>query len=412
LKSTASCSLTSLPQQVNLTTPMETQSVMAHLPSKHFTPKIYGVGAWTPHLHFAYDLVAVLRPRLLVELGVDRGESYFAFCQSAAENNTKPQCFGVDTWRGDQHAGEYDETTFAQVFAHNRANYEAFSTLVRTNFDAAAERFAVESIDLLHLDGLHTESAVRHDLDFWLPKIRPGGIVLLHDVDVRNRDFAVWKVWAELQQRGRSWTFHDGPGLGVWQKPPPIELPGFLEQLLALPNESNAALAKYYSDRANEMQRQIGEQWRTGTIRRSPFAQQTIVQIFYTTDKSDGHSEEDSVFTRIGHEDWKEIQIQLPAGAQASPLRIDFVSAMTTIEIASIRLIKGGSTHFDVSEETGFDSIAVKGDAELLASKPTLRVRVTGIDPQLYLPKIDLPTDNEAQLALHLRLRISPDADA
>src|SRR4029079_9868844 len=130
-------------------TPMETLSVTAHLPSQHFIPKIYGVGAWTPHLQCVYMLDAVLRPRLIVELGVDRGESDFAFCQSAAENNTKTQCFGVDTWRGDQHAGEYDETTFAQVFAHNRANYEAFSTLVRTNFDAAAERFAAESIDLL-----------------------------------------------------------------------------------------------------------------------------------------------------------------------------------------------------------------------------------------------------------------------
>ena len=110
---------------------MGAEIIHAELPSRHFEPRLYGVGAWTSHLHFAYDLVAVLRPPLLVELGVDRGESYFAFCQSAAENKTGTRCFGVDSWQGDQHAGGYDETTFAQVSAHNRENYEAFSTLIR-----------------------------------------------------------------------------------------------------------------------------------------------------------------------------------------------------------------------------------------------------------------------------------------
>ena len=283
--------------------------------------------------------MATLKPRLLVELGVDRGESYFTFCQSAAANKTGTRCFGVDTWCGDQHAGGYDETTFAQVSAHNRANYEAFSTLLRASFDDALEKFDPGSIDVLHLDGLHTESAARHDLDSWLPKVRPGGIVLLHDVDVQTPHFGVWKVWADLQERGRSWTFHDGPGLGVWQKPPALQLPGLLEKLLAPPNEWNAALAKYYSERAEEMQRKIAEHWRDGTIRQTPFAQQTIVQLFYTKDGT--HCEENSVLARVGHEEWKELRIEFPPGALASPLRIDFVSALTTIDVASIRLTQG-----------------------------------------------------------------------
>lgn len=385
---------------------MGTQIVQANLPSHRFSPRIFGVGAWTPHLHFAYDLVAVLRPRLLVELGVDRGESYFAFCQSTAENNTKTQCFGVDTWRGDKHAGGYEETTFAQVSTHNRANYEGFSTLIRASFDAARDRFEPERIDLLHIDGLHTELAVRHDFDTWFPKVRPGGIILLHDVNVRYNDFGVWKIWAELQERGRSWTFHDGPGLGVWQKPPALELPGFLEQLLAPPNEWKSALAQYYSQRANELQDQIAEHWRDGTIRQTAFGQQTIIQVFHSKDGC--HREEDSVFTRIGHEEWKQVRIELPPGAAAAPLRIDFVSAFTTIEIASIRLTKGGTTHFSLSDKTGFDSIAVRGDAGRLPSQIMLRLEVTGIDPQLYLPVVNLPSDQETPAILEMEIRVLP----
>src|SRR2546423_13990979 len=99
---------------------MRTENIAADLPSRRFEPQIYGVGAWTAHLHFAYDLIALVRPRLLTELGTDRGESYFAFCQSAAENKTATRSFAVDSWQGDVQAGQYDETTFAQVAAHNR----------------------------------------------------------------------------------------------------------------------------------------------------------------------------------------------------------------------------------------------------------------------------------------------------
>jgi len=255
----------------------------------------------------------------------------------------------------------------------------------------------------LHLDGFHTEAAVRHDLEAWLPKIQPSGLLLLHDVDVRTKAFGVWKLWAELQERGRSWTFHDGPGLGVWQKPPASKLLGFLEQLLAPPNEGNGALAKYYSERAEELQKNIAEHWHDGTIRQTPFAQQTIIQVFYTRDGS--HREEDSVYARVGHEGWKDVRIELPRDAAAAQLRIDFVSALTTIEISSIRLVKGEVEFFSAAKKSDFDSIAIGGDAERLPDAELLRFRITGIDPQLYLPAIELPAE-EAPIALQLRLRV------
>ena len=382
---------------------MRTEIFDLDLPSRHFEPHIYGVGAWTNHLYFACDLVALLKPAVLVELGVDRGESYFAFCQAAAEHQTGTRCFGIDTWRGDQHAGDYDETTFSQVSDHNRANYEPFSTLIRSNFDDALERFAPESIDVLHLDGLHTEAAVRHDLDSWLPKLRPGGVLLLHDVNVRSKGFGVWKVWEELRQSGRSWTFNDGPGLGVGQKPPQRALPGALEVLLSSPNEQSELLAKYYTERAAALQEKIAQHWRDGSIRDTPFAQQTIIQVFYSTDGS--HREEDSVYARIGHEGWKDLRIALPENAGAAPLRIDFVSALTTIEIESISVRKGAAVCYTADQATGFDTIRVGGDAERIAG-PALRLRVTGIDPQIYLPPVELPV-GETPTVLEMRLRVT-----
>ncbi len=278
----------------------------ANLPSINFAPLRYGLGAWTEHVFFAYDLVAQLKPRLLVELGTDRGESYFAFCQSALENETGTRCFAIDHWRGDSHAGSYDETTFLAVEAHNRAHYAEFSTLLRSTFDSAQERFDPDSIDLLHIDGHHTEVAVRHDLETWLPKLRPGGILLMHDVTMRGRDFGVWKVWAELEKRGRSATFEQPPGLGVWEKPPSGPLPPLLEKLFASPNESRV-LRDYYRQRQADLQTRIARQWSDGTIRFAPMAEETVIQIFWSSDGN--YSEEKSTDARLGHDDWKEVAI-------------------------------------------------------------------------------------------------------
>jgi hypothetical protein len=96
----------------------------------------------------------------------------------------------------------------------------------------------------------------------------------------------------------------------------------------------------------------------------------------------------------------------LPPDAGASPLRIDFVSPLTIIDVSSILLTKAGIAYFSAPEKTGFDSIIVSGDVERLVHPTALRLKVTGIDPQLYLPAVDLPASAEP-LLLQIRLQVS-----
>ncbi len=383
---------------------MRTEMIHADLPSRHFEPRIYGVGAWTHHLHFAYDLVAVLKPGNLVELGVDRGESYFAFCQSAAENRTGTRCFGVDTWRGDQHAGGYDDTTFAQVSEHNRANYEAFSTLIRASFGDALEKFEADSIDLLHVDGLHTESAVRHDLDSWMPKVRPGGIILLHDVDVRSRDFGVWKVWEALRERGRSWTFHDGPGLGVWQKPPRRSCPGSLSNCW---RPLTKGTARWRNITVSGPRKCSAGSANIGATERFAIRRSRSKQLFSSSTRRTGRIARKTRFLRESDmKSGKSSGLRCPR--ERSPPRCGSILsvALTTIDVASISLTQAGRTYFSAPGDTGFDSIALSGDVERLAHPSALRLKITGVDPQLYLPVVPLPSAEEP-LVLHMRLRVS-----
>lgn len=174
--------------------------------------------SWAGHLPFAYWSINCIKPAIFVELGTHTGNSYFSFCQSVKDFNLKTRCYAVDTWQGDRHAGGYDSVVFDAVNEHNLENYSEFSTLLRTTFDKAANQFDDHSIDYLHIDGLHTYEAVRHDFETWLPKLAPGAIVLFHDTQVKRGDFGVWKYWGELQKiYPRNIEFLHSHGLGVLQ---------------------------------------------------------------------------------------------------------------------------------------------------------------------------------------------------
>jgi hypothetical protein len=174
-------------------------------------------GAWSMHLPFAWDLIAEFKPRVFVELGVYLGESYFGFCQSVAEHGLATKCYGVDTWRGDIHMGNYGPEIGCEVEQYNRG-YSSFSKLLQMTFDEALSDFADDTIDLLHIDGGHQYEEVKHDFESWLPKLSKRAIVLLHDVAVKEADFGVWRLWQEIARKGNSFVFQFGHGLGLWKR--------------------------------------------------------------------------------------------------------------------------------------------------------------------------------------------------
>ncbi len=172
--------------------------------------------AWCGHAQFAFWLVEALRPRSIVELGTHFGLSYMAFCQAVNTTGIDAACTAVDTWEGDAHAGTYDgDAVLSALKAAHDPAYGRFSRLMRTTFDQAAASFADGSVDLLHIDGLHSYEAVRHDYETWLPKMSDRGVILFHDTEVRERNFGVHRLWAEVSKDRPSFNFTHSYGLGV-----------------------------------------------------------------------------------------------------------------------------------------------------------------------------------------------------
>jgi len=172
--------------------------------------------AWIGHIPFAFWIIEAQKPHILVELGVYYGVSYFAFCQAVERLGLDASCFAVDTWKGDEHAGYYDESVYEQFKRYNDFHYSEFSFLIRNSFDNAKDYFTDGTIDLLHIDGLHTYEAVKHDFENWLPKLSSRAIVLFHDSNVREREFGVFKFVQELRDTYPSFEFMHGHGLSVF----------------------------------------------------------------------------------------------------------------------------------------------------------------------------------------------------
>ena len=173
---------------------------------------------WVGHSNFAYDLIANFKPSTIVELGTFKGTSLFSFAQAVKDFDLNTTVYAIDSWKGDEHSGFYGEEIYQSVVEITRKFYaKQRIRLVRKYFDEAVDDFENESIDILHIDGLHTYDAVKNDFSKWFPKVKPTGIIIFHDILVA--DFGVWKLWEEIKNnykdRYNFIEFVHNYGLGV-----------------------------------------------------------------------------------------------------------------------------------------------------------------------------------------------------
>jgi hypothetical protein len=327
---------------------------MCSLPSLTFQPRrssTTGPGPWSGHLPFACDLVTAARPALLVELGTYYGESYFGFCQALYDHRISCQCYAVDTWTGDPQGGFYGDEILASVEAHNREYYAAYSTLLRMPFDEALDRFENDSIDILHIDGLHSYEAVRHDFETWLPKVRNGGLVFAHSA-----------------------------GLGVLVKPGGNPPP--LVSKLLHPVEA-AAAAQYYEALSARLQDRF---YRTELLKRVVPRGRCAVQMFFRT--RGPYCEANSITHVIESDEWRRLNFEVPLQALAFPLRLDPADRPAMIEISEISILRKNSPELLWGWRSGdvAPAFTAAEDLRVISTRGGIMVVSIGVDPQLYLP--------------------------
>lgn len=184
-------------------------------PTSYWQPAHIVTSAWLEHAPFAFWLVDELRPRSVVELGTHAGFSFFVFAEAVRRLGIDAELTALDTWRGDDQTGFYDEDIWASVRDIAEREYAGFTRLLRGYFSESRPLIPDDSVDLLHIDGRHGYEDAREDYDSWVSAVRDGGVILFHDIAERAPGFGVWRLWEELSAEHPSFAFEHGHGLGV-----------------------------------------------------------------------------------------------------------------------------------------------------------------------------------------------------
>ena len=173
---------------------------MQKIKSLELMPKYFAPSAWWEHVPIAHWLVDNIKPEKIVELGSHYGVSFFSFCEAAERFSPDTYIYAIDTWEGDEQAGYYNNDVYKMVSENWSRRHSQRSSLIREKFENACRYFEDESLDLIHIDGLHTYEAVKNDFEMWGGKLKKQGTLLFHDFNVREKDFGVWQLWEEIKK--------------------------------------------------------------------------------------------------------------------------------------------------------------------------------------------------------------------
>ena len=328
--------------------------------------------SWTGHLIFAGILMKEFRPRTFVELGTHFGNSYFSFCQSVAENGLDTRCYAVDSWAGEVQAGIYGEDVYRFVSEHNQANYASFSTLLRGMFDDFTGEFEDESIDLLHIDGFHSYEAVKHDFETWIGKVRPGGIVLFHDVAEHQEGFGVWRFWDEIRKcTEESFAFTHSSGLGIWRKPNGPALESSLLRTLFSGDES---VVKFISNVA----------WRLPENMPIERTRHEYVELFVSPEKGKFSHESKSVRILVGAQCGQSVLEMGLVPGNGSFYRLDLGQLNWKYTITQLSIVDENGNTFDLLKEDHFTFLDVFAKSCTAEGKNVLEIIPYTNDPQLH----------------------------
>ena len=375
------------------------------LPLPTFVPKRVRNGlpsTWFGHLAFCNDLIASHKPSLLVELGTHYGESYFCMCQSVVENGINCTCYAVDHWQGDQHSEQYGEEVFDEVNDYNSRTYRSFSYLLRTTFDDALTQFADASIDLLHIDGFHTYEACSRDFHNWFPKIKPGGLILMHDIMVRHADFGVWRLWDELvNEFPETFAFKQSWGLGVMRKPSPNPTEEtFLTSLFNAAPEDAERIRRHYAIYSSYLEQAFTkkpEPEPPPTL--APAAVQPFSQLYVPL--ANQYLEADSLLHNVELGKWVKLSFELPPFSGS--LRFDPINQFGIVQISHIKILDSLSLSpiWEADSVAALKaSLSLSPSTFLLPGDETYTIIACDNDPQIALP--NLATEGKSRLEIEL----------
>lgn len=146
------------------------------------------------------DIIFMLRPNTIVEVGVWGGKSLIPMAQGLKEIK-QGKIYGIDPWN---HLASIEGMEGANYEWWNQVDHHAIlkglkEKIIQFDLDNQIELIRetsqeapnINPIDILHIDGNHSEQASMLDVNKWVPLVRRGGVIILDDMDWVTNQSAV-----------------------------------------------------------------------------------------------------------------------------------------------------------------------------------------------------------------------------
>ena len=186
-----------------------------------------GIGQKRAEIRWLFELVRATRPRVVLEIGLDFGGTFFLWSRAAAPD---AHLLAIDT----KPVGRFrDWSPFSLVRKGFTVGSQRVNLLMSTDShsDTTLQRVRRlldgRAIDFLFIDGDHSRDGVWQDFNMYSALVAPGGLIAFHDISPNPAEWTqgVARFWreftAEHETEERVIGSEPGYGIGIYRVPHP-----------------------------------------------------------------------------------------------------------------------------------------------------------------------------------------------
>ena len=163
-----------------------------------------------------------LKPKVILEIGIYKAGWPYVLAPFFAKG---AHIIGIDamlrhSWNGDEGRKDLDvrvsvlrQQGFTVDIIEGRSTDKGVPTRAWQALKAVDED---GEVDLLHIDGAHDYESVRRDWNTYCGIVRPGGLIILHDIGTHTSQMNVKALWEDVKGHGfTTHEFYEKNGIGV-----------------------------------------------------------------------------------------------------------------------------------------------------------------------------------------------------
>jgi predicted O-methyltransferase YrrM len=170
-------------------------------------------------IQWLFEIVRAARPRIVLEIGLDFGGTFFLWSRAAASD---AHLLAIDT----RPVGRFgDWSPFSIVRKGFAVGSQRITLLMDSDSHSETTRRRVaallegRAIDFLFIDGDHSCDGVWQDFKTYSPFVAPGGLIAFHDISQNPAEWTkgVAQFWRQFMVKHEieECVVNDEPGFGI-----------------------------------------------------------------------------------------------------------------------------------------------------------------------------------------------------